>query len=565
MKGGFFVPYDGFVMNKFINQAQFIVGSFLKNIYYKKNTMYFSFSNVDLKISLNPNFSYMTFERRMLSQDMKKHYFVDFLRSRIKNSKILSFEQFGFERTAKLVLEKNDEIGVTHKYEIYTDIMGKHSNIIIVENNKILDAYRRITTRYRNIIPGEKFKLFEGSKINPKTDLDKLFSFAKAFDGKKSEFIFKNIQGFSKITANEVLYRANLEDKKFSCDDLEIIVKTVEELMREFEENKLYIYFENNQPFEISAFKLNHLGMEYKILDDISKAISFFFEWIEQKSYLFQVKKNLENIVIKKIEKLENILTKIEKEIRKNSDYEKYKKWGELLKAYFYRINDFQKEVELEDWNTGEKINIPLEKDKNPIENANNYFRIYNRKKNKLKGLLERKEYLEKELDYLYQLWYSINEIENTKDVEEIKKELIEYGLIKEKKGKRKKKIEKSLPRKTIYNGFTIYIGKNNRQNDELVKKSSKEDIWLHSHGMPGAHVVIKSEGKDIDMETLKFAAQLAAGYSKGKNSTNVPVDYTKIKHVRKTKDLKPGMVLYDNYKTIYVNPRRLEDVQSCF
>ena len=555
------MPYDGFVMNKFINQAQFIVGSFLKNIYYKKNTMYFSFSNVDLKISLNPNFSYMTFERRMLSQDMKKHYFVDFLRSRIKNSKILSFEQFDFERTAKLVLEKNDEIGVTHKYEIYTDIMGKHSNIIIVENNKILDAYRRITTRYRNIIPGEKFKLFEGSKINPKTDLDKLFSFAKAFDGKKSEFIFKNIQGFSKITANEVLYRANLEDKKFSCDDLEIIVKTVEELMREFEENKLYIYFENNQPFEISAFKLNHLGMEYKILDDISKAISFFFEWIEQKSYLFQVKKNLENIVIKKIEKLENILTKIEKEIRKNSDYEKYKKWGELLKAYFYRINDFQKEVELEDWNTGEKINIPLEKDKNPIENANNYFRIYNRKKTKLKGLLERKEYLEKELDYLYQLWYSINEIENTKDVEEIKKELIEYGLIKEKKGKRKKKIEKSLPRKTIYNGFTIYIGKNNRQNDELVKKSSKEDIWLHSHGMPGAHVVIKSEGKDIDMETLKFAAQLAAGYSKGKNSTNVPVDYTKIKHVRKTKDLKPGMVLYDNYKTIYVNPRRLEDV----
>lgn len=555
------MPYDGFVMNKFINQAQFIVGSFLKNIYYKKNTMYFSFSNVDLKISLNPNFSYMTFEKRMLSQDMKKHYFVDFLRSRIKNSKILSFEQFDFERTAKLVLEKNDEIGVTHKYEIYTDIMGKHSNIIIVENNKILDAYRRITTRYRNIIPGEKFKLFKGSKINPKTDLDKLFSFAKAFDGKKSEFIFKNIQGFSKITANEVLYRANLEDKKFSCDDLEIIVKTVEELMREFEENKLYIYFENNQPFEISAFKLNHLGMEYKILDDISKAISFFFEWIEQKSYLFQVKKNLENIVIKKIEKLENILTKIEKEIRKNSDYEKYKKWGELLKAYFYQINDFQKEVELEDWNTGEKINIPLEKDKNPIENANNYFRIYNRKKTKLKGLLERKEYLEKELDYLYQLWYSINEIENTKDVEEIKKELIEYGLIKEKKGKRKKKIEKSLPRKTIYNGFTIYIGKNNRQNDELVKKSSKEDIWLHSHGMPGAHVVIKSEGKDIDMETLKFAAQLAAGYSKGKNSTNVPVDYTKIKHVRKTKDLKPGMVLYDNYKTIYVNPRRLEDV----
>lgn len=555
------MPYDGFVMNKFINQGQLIVGNYLKNIYYKKNNMYFSFSDVDLKISLNPNFSYMTFEKRMLSQDMKKHYFVDFLRSRIKSSKIISFEQLGFERTAKLVLEKNDEIGVKHTYEIFIDIMGKHSNVIIVENNLILDAFKRISTRFRNIIPGEKFKIFKGSKINPKTDLGKLFPLAKQFNGKRSEFIYKNIQGFSKLSANEVLYRANLEDGDFSLDDLEIIVNIIEELMKEFEENKLYIYFENNQPLEISAFKLNHLDMEYEIFLDFSKAISFFFDRIEQKSYLFQVKKNLENVVLKKIEKLEKILIKVEEEIRKNSDYEKYKKWGELLKTYFYQINDFEDSIELEDWESGQKITVPLDIDKTPIENANNYFKIYNKMKNKLKGLLERKENLEKELEYLYQIWYSINEIEEIKDVEEIKKELIEYGLIREKKGKKKKEEEKSLPRKTIYKGFTIYVGKNNRQNDELVKKSSKDDIWLHAHGMPGAHVIIKSEGKEVDMETIKFAAQLAAGYSAGRNSSNVPVDYTKIKYVRKTKDLKPGMVLYENYKTLYVNPRRLENV----
>lgn len=560
-KGGKLVPYDGFVMNQFIKQGQFITNNYLKNIYFKKNVVYFSFTNADLKISINPNFSYMTFEKRMLSNEMERHFFIDFLRSRIRNSKLLSFEQLGFERTAKLTLEKNDEIGTKHLYEIYIDIMGKHSNIIIVEDNKILDAFKRIATRYRNILPGEKFKLFTSSKINPKTDLDKLIHLHKNFEGKISEFIYKNIQGFSKITANEVLFRANLEDRMFSEDDFLKIFKVIRELLEEFEQNNIYIYYEKNNPVEISAFKLNHLGLKYRTYVDVSLAISEYFEWIEQKSYLFQLKKSLENIVVNKISKLENVLTKIEEEIRKNSEYEKFRKWGELLKAYFYKIDNFQNEVELQDWETGEKIKIPLDDAKTPIENANYYFKLYNKKKNKLKGLLERKKFIEKELDYLYQIWYSINEIENERDIEEIKKELVEIGLMKEKKTKQKKFFERSVPRKTEYNGFIIYIGKNNKQNDELVKKSSKDDLWLHAHGMPGAHVIVKSGGKEIDEETLKYAAQLAAGYSKGRNSTNVPVDYTKIKNVRKTKDLRPGMVLYDNYKTIYVNPRRLDDV----
>jgi len=281
---------------------------YLKNIYFKKNVVYFSFTNADLKISINPNFSYMTFEKRMLSNEMERHFFIDFLRSRIRNSKLLSFEQLGFERTAKLTLEKNDEIGTKHLYEIYIDIMGKHSNIIIVEDNKILDAFKRIATRYRNILPGEKFKLFTSSKINPKTDLDKLINLPKNFEGKISEFIYKNIQGFSKITANEVLFRANLEDRMFSEDDFLKIFKVIRELLEEFEQNNLYIYYEKNNPVEISAFKLNHLGLKYRTYVDVSLAISEYFEWIEQKSYLFQLKKSLENIVVNKISKLENVL-----------------------------------------------------------------------------------------------------------------------------------------------------------------------------------------------------------------------------------------------------------------
>ncbi|SHH39412.1 Rqc2 family fibronectin-binding protein [Thermosipho atlanticus] len=553
------MPYDGFVMNSFINNSQFIVGNFLKNIYFKKNVLYFSFSKNDLKVSLNPNYSYLTFERRDIPQDTKKHYFVDFLRSRVRNSRIIKFEQIEFERTAKLVLEKNDEIGEKHVYEVYIDIMGKHSNVIIVENNKILDAYKRIKTRFRDIIPGETFILYTGSKVNPLKNLVDLYNISENFNGRVSEFIFKNIQGFSKVTAKEVLHRCGLEDDQFSVKYLKKIIDTIENLMYEFQKGKIYLYYENNKPYEISAFLLNHLELDYETFDEPDSAISKFFEWHEQKSYVFQQKHFLESIVEKNIEKNETILSKLNYEIEKNMRYEEFRKWGELLKAYFYIIDDSRKEVELEDWETGERITIPLDENLTPIENSNKYFKLYNRMKNKLKGLKKRKKEIENELNYLYQLWYSLDDAQDIKEIEEIKNEMVETGLIKEKKQKRK--IKKSEPRKIIYNGYTILIGRNNKQNDELVKKSSDEDIWLHAHGMPGAHVVIKTGGNVVNEDTLLFAAQLAAGYSKGKNSSNVPVDYTKIKYVRKTKNLKPGMVLYSNYKTLYVDPRRLENV----
>ncbi|MBO8160039.1 MAG: NFACT family protein [Thermosipho sp. (in: Bacteria)] len=554
------MPYDGFVMNTFLdNVSRTLQGSILRNVYYKKNVFYFSFQNRDLKISLNPNYSYITFEKRNIPNDTKSHYFLEYLRSRIRNSKVNLVKQFGLERTVKFEIEKNDEIGTKHIYDIYIDIMGKHSNIIIVENGKILDAYKRIKTRYRNILPGEDFKLYVSNKINPLTELEKLFEFSNNFEGKISEFIYKNIQGFSKITAREVIFRAGIEDEKFEKVHLEIIKPVIKDLISEFLKKHLYIYYEKNKPYELSAFLLKHLGLDYQIYEEIDKAIIEFFEWHEQRSFIIQKKKNLENVIVKNISKIENTLAKINNELEKTKDYDKYRKWGELLKAYFYEIDTNLDLVELVDWETGEKVEIPLESGKSPIEIANKYFKMYNKLKTKIKGLIERKKILERELDYLYQLWYTLNDSEKEFEINEIQSEMIEIGLIKEKK--KKIQTRKSEPRKVIYNGYTIIIGKNNKQNDELVRNSSDDDLWFHAHEMPGAHVVIKNNKNLVDEDTIIFAAQLAAGYSKGKNSSKVPVDYTKIKYVRKTKGLKPGMVLYSNYKTLYVNPRRLENV----
>ena len=165
---------------------------------------------------------------------------------------------------------------------------------------------------------------------------------------------------------------------------------------------------------------------------------------------------------------------------------------------------------------------------------------------------------IERELEYLYQLWQTIIDSEDEETLKEIEDEMISEGIIKVKK-KRKREVV-SKPREIFFKGFKILIGKNNKQNDSLVRSASDDDLWFHAREMPGAHVVLKVEGKTLDEEVIEYAASLAAGYSRGKLSGNVPVDYTKIKYVSKPKGAKPGLVVYRNHKTLVVKPCRLEE-----
>ncbi|MBT1248405.1 MULTISPECIES: NFACT family protein [unclassified Thermosipho (in: thermotogales)] len=532
------MPYDGFVMKRFVDYArEKLLNAHIRNFYYKNNVVYINFQRFDLKVSLNPNFSYITFEKRNLPQDPKRHYFVEYLRSRLRGGIVFDVIDFQFERTLKLVVFKTDEVGEKHVYELYIDIMGKHSNIILVENGLILDAYKRIKNRYRTIYPGEKFIVYKSEKITP----------YEVKDESDVGMLYKRVQGFSKITVRELMFR--MQNTSFN--------EALKSILNDFEKGCLFLYYENNMPVEISAFPLHHLQISGKRhCDKIEDAINVFFEFKEQKSVLFQMKKNLENVIVKRIIKIENALEKINKELEKAKNYDDYRKYGELLKAYYYEVPKGVDRVELVDWETQETVSVELDKNKNAIENANFYFKKYNKLKVKVKGLMRRKQYLEKELDYLYQLWYTLDEVNEFNELEDIRNEMENVGLVRSKK--RKKMCKESEPIKVEYDGYVIYIGKNNKQNDMLVRDSNDEDIWFHASGMPGAHVIIKYAGKEINQDVIEYAASLAAGYSKGKNSGKVPVDYTKAKNVRKTKGLKPGLVLYSNYKTLFVEPRRL-------
>jgi predicted ribosome quality control (RQC) complex YloA/Tae2 family protein len=559
------MPFDGFVMKTVVEEIRnLIIGQHVRNIYLYDKVIYFSFDKGDLKISLNPNYSHVSFTDHIV-REPEKHPFVELLRSRIRGGRVTELTTNGYERTMIMKLRKFDEIGERHEYEIYFDIMGKHSNAVLVENGLIVDAYKRIETRIRKISPGEPFVLFTSEKLSiDEVTLEKLTNALYRFQNKQrmiSEFIYSTIQGFSKITAEEILFRSEVEDKPLSFvseSDLGNIAKSLSSVLEEIRQKVLYIYYENEQPADISAFRL-HKYKDLKRCDNAISCINEYFDFVENKDKLVQKRSQLLSIVNSRIYSLEDILTQIEKEREECLESDRYRKYGELIKAYSYQIPHGVDSVELFDWEANQNVAVPLEPHLSPIENSVKYFKLYNKLKKKLEGLSKREIVIKRELEYLKQLQDTIENAETLEELEEIEEEMLENDLIKKthKRKSNKSRSEQAVsePRKYMYNGFTILVGRNNKQNDELVRKSSEHDIWLHVQGMPGAHVVIKTNGQPVDEDVLLYAAKLAAQFSKGKYSTKVPVDYTYIKYVKKPKGFKPGLVLYSNFKTLFVTP----------
>jgi len=237
---------------------------------------------------------------------------------------------------------------------------------------------------------------------------------------------------------------------------------------------------------------------------------------------------------------------------------DKDKLYGELLTSYIYQIKTGMSEITLENfYNNNEKITIPLDVQKSPSENIQRYFKRYQKSKNRIEELTEQLAIAQKEISYLENVLLSISQIETYDEISEIQDELAKQGYIRRPSNHKSKKETISSPMEfTASDGTTILVGKNNTQNDRLtLKLSSPNDTWLHTKDIPGSHVIIRAKQQDISEKTLYEAAVLAAYYSKGKFSSNVPVDYTERKNVKKPTGAKPGMVIYVNNSTIYVTP----------
>ena len=507
---------------------------------------------------------------------IKAPMFCMLFRKYIQGGIITNICQVNFERIIKITVESFDELKEKTAKDIYIEIMGRHSNIILTQHDKIIDSIKRIppsVSRVRQLLPNMTYELPPAQdKINPikGVSLKSFINTLREFDGPLYKGIFSKFLGISTPIAKEICYRANLDSnikaEEMSRDELAKLYRIFSDLFTKIKNSDyapcIVVDEKVDKVIDFSCIDLTYLNDNKFIRNDsISQVIEDYYKTKDFKDRVHQRTSDLRKSISIKLDRLYHKQKKIEKELIEADNADSYKIKGELLTAYIYMIEKGMESIEVDNFydENYAKVTINLNKNLTPSENAQKYFKKYNKLKTAKKELTSQLIICNDEIEYLENILLGIENCENLEELADIKDELIRLGYAKAPyKYRAKKDIDLTTkPNQFVSSdGFTILVGKNNKQNDYLTLRiADPEDIWMHTKNIPGSHVIIKCAGKDVPDETLYEAAMLAAYYSKGRMSSQVPVDYTMKKHVKKPSGSKPGMVIYETNSTIYVTP----------
>lgn len=457
--------------------------------------------------------------------------------------------------------ELNDHITKT----LIIELMGKHSNIILVNSdNIIIDSLRhlnKLDNSLRDILPGYKYIEIENTKLDfQSSTFDSFYKNIKANNVSKISSAISNcFTGFSKSGVSYTLNSLNIKD------DVNVAVSDYK---------KLYTYFSELLKQSIADISCTEINLSNKkdfyITNASSKDIlinffidDFYFDK-EVKEKFESSKSNTLRSLLEKIRKLSDKLKNIDSKLKECSKMETYKLYGELITSNLYRIPNYNQEnITLENYyDNNSPITIPLDSTISPSANAKKFFKKYRKLQNTVSIVEKQKEAIKLELDYLDSIVYEINNCTNLDELDAVIGEISEdYGISNAKQddaNKKSKKTVANMPTEYKIDGYTILVGKNNKQNDNLTcKLAKKNDLWFHTKDIHGSHVVLRLDKNKKATDSIIYkCATIAAYYSKAKLSQNVPVDYTFIKYVRKPNGAKPGMVIYTDNKTLYVNPK---------
>ncbi|WP_053956934.1 Rqc2 family fibronectin-binding protein [Inediibacterium massiliense] len=497
------------------------------------------------------------------------------LRKHLQGGKIIDIYQKEFERIVVLSIESYDELGVLSIKQLVVEIMGKHSNIILLDpsQNKILDSIKRISgdiNRYREILPGKNYIAppTQG-KQNPLnlSFEDFVFKLKESSNGTPIyKGIYKSFQGISPVAAREICLLSHIEEDKGVIELLDADYKNLWNNFHKFlciknQNPHIIISKENGQivdfyPIPLKIYQSVYTSIDFDCMSDLLEQFYIqrdLFDRIKQKST------DLRKLINHTMQKLLNKKQKLNEELLSAMKAQKYRIYGELLTANLHTITKGDKSVEVinfYDENCG-KVTISLNEHLTPAQNAQKYFKKYTKSKNAQNEIDTQLKDADDEILYFENLIQTIENTSDLENIEEIRLELMEEGYIKKKKISSKKHTPSKPMSFISSDGYSILVGKNNKQNDQLTLKiASKKDLWLHTKDIPGSHVIIVTHNEEVPQATILEAAELAAYFSKGKISSNVPVDYTTVKYVKKPNGAKPGMVIYENNKTIYITPR---------
>ena len=514
----------------------------------------------NLLISVLPEGCRLHLTTHLKSNPSNPFNFCMLLRKYLVGSKILEVSNYDLERTIEIKFEARNELNDLVKRRLYVEIMSRQSNIVLTnENNIIIDCLKHFEDDKRPRLPASPF-IFTPILKSSFIELETLDDFVELVSENPEENLSEKLPdifiGFSKNFVLKTLEILKIDNKEFNINDLE----------------NLYNYFKNLiSNFEINHVKANEIGKDYTLINsDVSQenlAINnfldeFYFEK-EQKNLFNSSKNNLLKIISSILKKVYRKLENINQKLKECDNMDKYRLYGELLTANLYKFSNNQNfsEVEILNYYTNENIKISLDEKYNVSKNVERFYKKYNKLKNTLEIVSEQKKDAEKEIDYIESIIYSLESAKTMEEINQIYNEISEnFSNRKEftldnNKNKSKNKQDEIKIQEINIQGYKILVGKNNSQNDYLTfSVGNREDLWFHAQKIHGSHVILKTNGQDDIPENVIFeAAKLAKQNSKGSNSSVVPVDYCKLKFVKRAQSRKLGMVNYTNFNTILV------------
>lgn len=471
------------------------------------------------------------------------------LRKHLQGGRIVAIEQKGAERIIEIHFETLNELGFSLNKKLIFEIMGKHSNIILVnaETEAIIDSIKRISidiNRMRQILPGKQYLYPPAqNKISFKT-IEKEQMIPFAHDPKK---LLDGIQGISPAIAQM------LSDQPDPYNTLLQIRSSLDT-----GEISPAVYLkEDGTPGDFHAVPLNSYETK-QTFDTLSEAVDYYFVHKQSSNRVRQKSSDLEKALKNHLDKLYLKKQRLGEDLLKAENSDKYRLYGELLTANLHLIKTGDPDVVLTNYYDGSEIKIPLDQRYSPAKNAQRYFKKYGKSKTALKEKKIQMDETDQDIAYLESVSSYIERAETVEEVDTLRAELADSGFLKKRKTVTHVKKAKPKPLQyTTSDGFRVLVGKNNKENDHLTFKTAKnKDVWFHTKDIPGSHVIVFTEGRTLSETAIFEAAAIAAYHSKGRPSENVPVDYTLVSHVKKPAGAKPGMVIFTHNKTVYVTPQ---------
>lgn len=531
------------------------------------NLQIYNKENYKLLLSCANNLSRIHLSEKSKKNPITAYNFCMLLRKHLVGGTIKNIYQHKMDRVVCFEIENLNELKELSKKLLIIEIMGKHSNIILVdkESNKIIDAIKHIDSRQssiREVFPNKDYFFVKDEKENILDENYKLPSeilkISEPISMKK--FFYTNYLGFSPIISYELLNNSNVDSDVNSANLNDEDIKRIDENFVKIVENikdknyyPIFIKDEMNNNKDFYCFDLN-LYEKKESVDSLSKLVESFYHNNSLRDRINQKASGFKKILNTKLNRLTNKYLAMNDELLNNQSKEDLKIFADLLSINIYKIEKGMKKISVENiYDNMKEIEISLDERKSPRENIEAYYKKYKKLKTADEIIKAELPKIEEEMKYIKQILETIEIITELNELSEIEEELISLGYIRKSK-KNKQKLEKSKP--YIFetgSGALIYVGKNNLQNENLTLKfANKNDIFFHAQDVPGSHVILR--GANLTENDYKIAGFLAGYYSYFKNEGYANVDYTEKKHIRKAKGTGLGMVYYDNYKTLFID-----------